>query len=353
MWYDKSLEVSQEKAKNSNNEFTIFDMYIEKDLNTLLENVNSRKAENEAQTNTLHKWLSRHRSNVRHHFLRKQFNALPVFIFLPFVVGCSDFFLKKATLQNGEPLFGKTLPLFRDFRPQVNFETREYIAKFNDLSNLQNKRFDSLQKSNDISFGIPSFLGTIKKRHLSTPLQKNSTPTPLYTLSSGTSSQNQLFDQLPSYLKGYFPANSKENPELILLPTLSRLENRKKVKQSVLNTQATTPSTLCEKRGPDLFFTPPLFFNKTFSNIFFSHHDLQKNNLILVVPTNVQRSSKKRDLFGDRQKNKEVPVSFAKLPKKVSHHVFLDKEVNEFLATKQLQNSFYVKNQFFRHKHDI
>ena len=90
MWYDKSLEVSQEKAKNSNNEFTIFDMYIENDLNTLLENVNSRKAENEAQTNTLHKWLSRHRSNVRHHFLRKQFNALPVFIFLPFVCFYSD-----------------------------------------------------------------------------------------------------------------------------------------------------------------------------------------------------------------------------------------------------------------------
>ena len=75
-------------------------MYIEKDLNTILENLNSRKTESKTQRNSLSIWLSSHRSNVRQNFLRKQLNALTVIIFLPFVIGCSDFFLRKSTLKN-------------------------------------------------------------------------------------------------------------------------------------------------------------------------------------------------------------------------------------------------------------
>ena len=306
-------------------------MYIEKDLNTILENLNSRKTESKTQRNSLSIWLSSHRSNVRQNFLRKQLNALTVIIFLPFVIGCSDFFLRKSTLKTFEPLFGKTLPIFRDFRPQVNFETLEYIAKFNDLTDLQNQKLSDLQKSNEISFGIPSFLGTIKKRKIYNTFQKNSTPSQFYTLSSRNISQSQLFDQLPCYLKGYFSDNSKENQKRILPNNFSRLEKQKNRENSVLHKQSNTTATLFEKRGSDPFFTPSLFFNKTFSNIFFPNDYPRKNNLILLVPNNLKDASKKRDFFGDLQKKKQWPG-------------------NEFLATRQLKKSLYLKNQFFHNR---
>lgn len=156
----------------------------------------------------LKQWVLTHRLNSRQKLLANPVNFATVIAFLPLVLGFSQFLTNASrssqTLDKTEHFFEKNLPVFTHFKPKLNFETFEYIAK-------SNRRARAKSTSKDGTFG-PLNYGVILKKPVSLH-NKNfngltcdfylltSRSFPLKTSSIITLARN--LDELPAYVQGF------------------------------------------------------------------------------------------------------------------------------------------------------
>jgi ATP-dependent Zn protease len=200
-------------------------MPIEKDLKNTSEKVNRISAEKPTRVFYMKKLISKHRLNTRDALLSNPMNLTTILAIVPFSLAFFQFLNHKASFnpksQFGQSFFGKTLPIFANFKPQLNYDTFQYIS---------NKEF--LFLNSNLAFGQPKFLAKLKKAKSSwakeslqpdlISSQLNDLPKSekeltgiacnFYLLPSGNFySWMSTIDELPSYLQG-LRQNSKKLP---------------------------------------------------------------------------------------------------------------------------------------------
>lgn len=219
----------------------------------LIENNTKSKVGNTTKTsgkkNTLvfqfKHWVSTHRLNSRQKLLHNPINVTTVITFLPLVLGFSQFLIDKSRFSknvgNPDSFFEKNLPVFTEFKPKVNFETFDYIAKPNSRSFFQKSPITWM-------FGKSDFVAILKKPGYFDATKFNGLSCQFYLLPSGnfndtTCSINKLdrnLDDLPTYLKGLHQSTQqvdKSNKIKFLFATKKNFKRNDSLKPDELESQ--------------------------------------------------------------------------------------------------------------------
>jgi ATP-dependent Zn protease len=284
----------------------------------------------ELPTFSLTTWIENSRLRVRKALVSNPMNVPTILGFLPFGVAFFHFVsTTKKSDSKTESFFSKNLPIFVNFKPQLNYETFQYIS----ASTLKNR--GTLSHST-FFFGQPKFVAKCKNRNsnekpasfLNFEKKVSGLHLSFYTVPSG-SFFNQIdkstrnLDELPSYVQGLRKMRQVDDDKSLTFYSESVSFHTKKEEQVI------------EEIGFNPKFISPLILENSFAEKLETNQNKFFNFWKLKQPLHFVT-------------NKNLTDESFKTPSNLLPKISLVKSTS--LDTAGLSPGVSVKNTFFKNK---